>query len=103
MRTLIGGTVPSINPPNTAPGDAAPFDVEGVVGRPTGCAGDAVVIDSEGNADERANGGGGSYEASAGKDLAIGRLVVRGLARADGSDFKSQRRLCCGLGRLRLG
>jgi hypothetical protein len=25
MRTLIGGTVPSINPPNTAPGEVAAF------------------------------------------------------------------------------
>ena len=26
MRTLIGGTVPSINPPNIAPGEVAAFD-----------------------------------------------------------------------------
>lgn len=26
MRTLIGGTVPSIKPPNTADGDVAAFD-----------------------------------------------------------------------------
>jgi hypothetical protein len=26
MRTLMGGTVPSINPPNTAAGEVAAFD-----------------------------------------------------------------------------
>jgi hypothetical protein len=65
-------------------------DVEGLIVDPVGRAGDAVIVSSEGDADEGADGGGGGNKASAGEDLAVGRLVTGGLARADGSDFKSQ-------------
>lgn len=39
MSTLIGGTVPSISPPKTAPGDEAPFDLRNDRGDATGAGG----------------------------------------------------------------
>lgn len=49
IRTLIGGTVPSISPPKTAPGEETPFDFRPDLGDATGAGGvcDFVWGDSE--------------------------------------------------------
>jgi hypothetical protein len=71
-------------------------DVEGLAVSPIRAARYAVVVGAEGDADEGADGSGSGYEASAGEDAAVGGFVAGGSMRADGDDFKSQRRLSGG-------
>jgi hypothetical protein len=47
MRTLIGGTVPSINPPKTAPGEAALLGLRDVRGDVTGAGGVCDLVCGE--------------------------------------------------------
>lgn len=44
IKTLIGGTVPSINPPKTAPGDIEPFDLRRARGDAAGAGGVCVLV-----------------------------------------------------------
>ena len=69
-------------------------DVEGLAIDPAWRAGHAVIVGAKGDAEERTDGGGGSDEASAGIDAAVGGFVAGEPVRTDGGDFESQGRLC---------
>lgn len=69
-------------------------DVEGLVVDSARRAGHADIVGAKADAEERADGGGGGDEASAGKDAAVGGFVAGEPVRMDGGDFKSQGRLC---------
>jgi hypothetical protein len=47
------------------------IDVEGLIVGPTRSAGHAVIVGAKGDAEERADSGGGGDEASAGKDPTV--------------------------------